>query len=314
MKSRSRRMILLKFTRPLVVVDNTEAVKLLHSPLEHEEEGTRVSMVGTLNGIVLLALIYCKSLRYKLVLYNPLTCASKILVVMGPPSIPYPNRQDRPYVFGFGYGATKDDLKILRLENVSYPQPVGSQYCKYDVFDLKTCSWSKRRDLAIKSDFHNVAGTFLNGFLYWLTFSSRFGILALNVKDMATLLGSIGGCLCVTNKVKVGYNNRSFNVWLMKEEWSWMKAHSFRFPLETSYFFPICILGNGQILLQSSSNQFVIYDTSNDSHKTINGLPTLKGIETSSDFNITYMLYRFSDQCTIEYVESLVSPSELCFN
>ncbi|KAJ0811079.1 putative F-box domain-containing protein [Helianthus annuus] len=329
MKSRSRRMILLKLTRSLVVVDDTEAVKLLHSPLEHEEEGTRVSMVGALNGIVLLALIYCKSLRYKLVLYNPLTCASKILVVMGPPSIPYPDRQNRPYVFGFGYGATKDDLKILRLENVSYPQPVGSHYCKYDVFDLKTCSWSKRRDLAIKSDFHNVPGTFLNGFLYWLTFSSRFGILALNVKDMvfsniklpdeiahvqATLLGSIGGCLCVTNKAKVGYNNRSFNLWLMKEEGSWMKAHSFTFSLETSYFFPTCILGYGQILLQSSSNQFVIYDTSNESHKTINGLPTLKGIETLSDFDITYMLYCFQDQCSIEYVESLVSPSDLCFN
>ncbi|KAM0053730.1 putative F-box domain-containing protein [Helianthus debilis subsp. tardiflorus] len=195
MKSRSRRMILLPFTRPLVVIDDTEAVKLPHSPLEHEEE----------------------------------------------------------------------------------------------VF---------------------------------------FGILALNVKDMvfsnikqpdelpfmqATLLGSIGGCLCVTNKVD--YNR--FNVWLMKEEWSWMKAHSFAlipFPLETSYLFPICILGNGQILFKSCSHQFVIYDTSNDSHKTLNGLPTVKEIKTSSDFNITYMFYHFHDLCCIECVESLVSPSDLCSN
>ncbi|XP_076946910.1 putative F-box protein At1g50880 [Bidens hawaiensis] len=41
-----------------------------------------------------------------------------------------------------------------------------------------------------------------------------------------TLLGSIGGCLCVVNKV----DSTRFDVWLMKEEWSWMKAHSFTFP------------------------------------------------------------------------------------
>ncbi|XP_076957340.1 putative F-box protein At3g16210 [Bidens hawaiensis] len=219
MKSRSRRMILLQFTRPLVAIDVNEAhhaVELPHSPLEHEEENTQVSIVGTLNGIVLLALIHnCKSLlipsRFKLVLYNPLTCASRIVALMGRALV----HDHHPYVFGFGYGATKDDIKIVRFEYFSN-HPNGPQY-KFDVFDLKTCSWSTQpRDLTIESFLQSAPGTFLKGFLYWLTLSSSFGILALNVNEMVflnvklpdeltyvneTLLGSIGGCLCVANKV-----------------------------------------------------------------------------------------------------------------
>ncbi|XP_076895276.1 putative F-box protein At4g10190 [Bidens hawaiensis] len=97
MKSRSRRMILLPFPRPLVVIDDNvpieDSMVRVRSPLEHhhQEEGTQVCIVGTLNdnGIVLLAIYDGWSLRRcHLILYNPLTCASKTLVVIDlpPPS------------------------------------------------------------------------------------------------------------------------------------------------------------------------------------------------------------------------------------
>ncbi|KAI3793567.1 hypothetical protein L1987_36186 [Smallanthus sonchifolius] len=71
---------------------------------------------------------------------------------------------------------------------------------------------------------------------------SCIGIVALNVKEMVFskvklpyeleppgfLLGSLDGCLCMVNKTGV----IRFDVWLMKEECSWMKAHSFTFGLE----------------------------------------------------------------------------------
>ncbi|KAI3716847.1 hypothetical protein L1987_68039 [Smallanthus sonchifolius] len=99
MKSRPRRMILYSLPRSLGVIDDNVPVEdkvhvviRLPSPLDHQQ-GTKVSIAGTHNGIVLLALSE-ESKRYKLILYNPLTCASKIVFE----GVPY----DIPYVFGFG--------------------------------------------------------------------------------------------------------------------------------------------------------------------------------------------------------------------
>ncbi|KAI3799716.1 hypothetical protein L1987_35015 [Smallanthus sonchifolius] len=130
MKSRSRRMILLPYTRPLVAIDEKVPVKDkahsmvgIHYPLE---KSMVVSIVGTFNGIVLLALTdFYKSLRCELVLYNPLTCASNKLLVMDP-------LYQTSFVFGFA------DLKIVRFEVFN-----DSMY-RCDAFDLKTSSWSSR--------------------------------------------------------------------------------------------------------------------------------------------------------------------------
>ncbi|XP_076960129.1 F-box protein CPR1-like [Bidens hawaiensis] len=308
-KSRPRQMILLPFTWPLVAIDANEPhhmVRLPHSPLDDEaKEWTQVFVVGTLNGIVLLALTNYKSLSCKLILYNPVTCASKIAVVM---SLPL---RSRPYVFGFGYGATKDDLKIVRFE-------LCDQY-RFDVFDLRTSSWSvKPRYIVRNFSFQDDAGMHVNGVLYWVTLrASYFGIFALNVRKMVfsdikppdgfgfdkrievPVLGSIGGCLCVANKV----GSTRFDVWLMKEECSWMKTHSFNFDLERldcfqAFIIPICISGNGKILIMircSSSTQLVIYDTSNDSYNTVNALPY------DDDVNMNYKIVGFNYARSIEY-------------
>ncbi|XP_076892371.1 F-box/kelch-repeat protein At3g06240-like [Bidens hawaiensis] len=129
------------------------------------------------------------------------------------------------------------------------------------------------------------------------------------------LMGSIGGCLCMINNI----GTTRFDVWLMKEECSWMKVHSFTFGLEGNcfkVFNPICILENGKIVMTNRSLQLVIYDTSKDSYKTLNGVATLddfKRINTISDFNEMYKIHELKDVRFIEYVESLVSPPDMCF-
>ncbi|XP_076957329.1 F-box protein CPR1-like [Bidens hawaiensis] len=336
MKSRSRRMMLLPFTRPLVAIDVNDAqhmVRLLPSPLDDEDECTKVSIVGTLNGIVLLVLTNRKSSRCKLILYNPFTCESKIALVIGPP-LP-----SRPDVFGFGYGATKDDLKIVGFR-ICRDVPDDLMYT-CSVFDLKTSSWcAQSQYLTTKFYFHGDAGTFLNGVLHWVTkpsnwipfrgVSLNFEILTLNVKEMVFSniklpdglkymegdhLGSIGGCLCLINYV----DHLRFDVWLMKE-CSWTKAHSFKLPFQIKHFsYPVCILGNGKLIFKNTSFQYVICDIFKDSYTTLDDLPILgdvKGINLQSYSNMVNKIYHINDIRSIEYVESLVSPSDcsgMCF-
>ncbi|XP_076957331.1 F-box/kelch-repeat protein At3g06240-like [Bidens hawaiensis] len=229
-----------------------------------------------------------------------------------------PTHDRRTYVFGFGYGETTHDLKIVKLEPISSTKQFKRFRC--DTFDLKTNSWSSppqyfEWDSYLSGD----SGVFLNGFLYWATCEYLNGILALNVKEMVfskirlpdglenilRLSGSIGGCLCVINSIKY----TRFDVWLMKEQGNenlWMKAHLLTFYLDVGGRWsvvvnPICILGNGKFLMKDSSHEFVIYDTSKHSYKI------LKSWNTRRDFMF------MADIPSMEYVESLVSPSDLCF-
>ncbi|GJX74943.1 F-box domain containing protein, partial [Tanacetum coccineum] len=150
MKLRSHRMILLS-VHPFHAIDTMDySIIKLCSPFENLE-GKDVNMVGTCNGIVLLAL---KS-RYErdyMILYNPFTQASHKIHI--PPST-YPHR----YTYGLGYGTTPDDLKVVRLRDCShYP---GS--C--EVFSLKTRSWSIPLQATDRHGYGNL-------------------IVALDVKDM----------------------------------------------------------------------------------------------------------------------------------
>ncbi|XP_076890982.1 F-box/kelch-repeat protein At3g06240-like [Bidens hawaiensis] len=329
MRSRSRRMILLPFTRPLVVIDDNvpaedeaHSMVTIPSPLKHDE-GTHVSVVGALNGIVLLAL-HDTSLRCHLVLYNPLTCASKILVAMDRPC------SGHPYVFGFGYGVG-DDLKIVRLKTVY--NRIDKRLYKYDVFDLKTSLWSGLPYTYLIRDFElsGQAGLFVNGFLYWSAYFSNKAILALNVKEMVfskveapnghyfecngLVLGVLDGCLCMINNSS--NTNIAFDLWLMKEEDVWLKIRSFSFGSEANRFYPICILGDGKVLIQNFSFELVNYATSKDSYKALKGLADLDesmATDWIGGFNDQkyYVDYRLAYSRPIHYVESLLSPFDMC--
>ncbi|XP_071712376.1 F-box/kelch-repeat protein At3g06240-like [Rutidosis leptorrhynchoides] len=336
MESRSRRMILLKHPTPFVVIDEKEAPSLNKIPSPFEEiitEYTKVSIVGTLKGIVILV-VTDLCFRCHMYLYNPLTRASKLLDVMDPPSSKF-----RPfYTFGFGYGATTNDLKIFRFGDLDDPL-----WITCEVFDIKSSSWrGTSPKYPLKRNTHLWGeGIFLNDCLYWFISVIDFGILALDIKEMVfsninlpsgkdatklyyscaddddqyvgVILGSLNGCLCmIDKKTDIG-----FELWMMKEEQGgvkinnpWSKARTFTFGLEYNYYFdnfhPMCILANGKILLTDGSNQFVIFDTSNDSFETV-----LNTLTNHNDSIRLVVIIEFMRLRSVEYVESLLSPLDL---
>ncbi|KAJ0795848.1 putative F-box domain-containing protein [Helianthus annuus] len=344
MNSRSRRMILLPFPRPLVVLDDniplnydtkiyqrcgpflpkrkkdkTHCMVGVHSPLEeYQEQGTTirvVSIVGSFNGIVLLALTD-NSYRCHLVLYNPLTRFSTKLVVLDPP--PSYDHVMIPYVFGFGYGATTGELKIVRFKVFNRLERALYQY-ECDVYALRTGSWSRPPGELIRAFFFlgNNAGLFLNGFLYWVTSDETlvYTVLELNVEKMifskiklpdghdsflGPLLGSIDGCLCMVNRI--GCDAR-FGLWVMKEQGEWLKTHSFSIKNGR----PVCIMGNGKILFVGMSMLLFMYDLSKDS------CTRLYDLVDNVEFKKSGSVYCLKDKHSIEYVESLVSPSDICY-
>lgn len=143
------------------VNDKANLAFKLHTPFG---EGKYVNFAGTVNGIVLLFIH-----KGHMILYNPLTRAYK--KVPDPPIDHGPHTHE---VYGFGYGTTPDDLKIVIISS--------KQRLSCDVYNLKTKSWNKPLELTRNYVFSHIAkGVLLNGFLYWNVFRL---ILALDLKEM----------------------------------------------------------------------------------------------------------------------------------
>ncbi|PWA46502.1 F-box domain-containing protein [Artemisia annua] len=287
-----------------------------------------VSVVGTFNGIVLLVLedtLLCTHM----ILFNPFTQVYN--KVPDPPArTSVRPRQGRFYEsdLHIGFGATPDDFKIVRFFEAQESLNKVKSYSCY-VFSVKKSLWSKPNYFTQNFRFHNDVGMFLNGFLYWIirvhddTDSTKL-ILALDIKKIAlstinvpnrcgfcrysnltryrqwkyceAILGKVHGCLCIIN---LGSDGLMFNLWVMKEQGvgnSWSIAHSFRLQI-VGLFLPICILDNGKILFldMSKNKKVIIYDTSNDSNKEFifPAMPSMTVYGT-------------------EYVQTLVSPSNMC--
>ncbi|XP_071695751.1 F-box protein At5g49610-like [Rutidosis leptorrhynchoides] len=204
----------------------------------HNSRCPTQKIVGTFSGIfIYIQLDYSDNdnsntntkRMLRTILYNPLTCTSKIL----PDANNIADEDDydgSSFVYGFAYGTTimDRDLKMIRFR--------ASNSCNYDyylntcdVFDFKTSSWttSKVATRYSKYEFDDVV-TFANGYLYWIG-SYRRKIMALNVKEMVisevelpnpncfteTRLGTFHGRLCMitdtSNLVESGYD-----IWVMK--------------------------------------------------------------------------------------------------
>lgn len=136
-------------------------------------------------------------------------------------------------------------------------------------------------------------------------------LIALNLNDMvlsevhlpfqrsyySAKLGTINGCLCLIN-----IDDYSFGLWAMNGQGvqnSWSNTCSRKLSLDVNPFYgPICTLDNGKILMRNLNHQLIIYDTANDSYRVLNAVLSL------DDMHI---------QHGIEYVESLISPSDICF-
>ncbi|GJR18290.1 hypothetical protein Tco_0966817 [Tanacetum coccineum] len=128
-------------------------------------------------------------------------------------------------------------------------------------------------------------GTFVNGFLYWIAHKHGLGrlILALDIKKMRFL--------------EIEFpTKRTFSSVTLE---SWSQIYSLNLLSRGNYLYgfePVSILDEGKIVMLKDSNQVIIHDITKDSNKEVKALTTP---------------YDISRRQIIEYVETLVSPSNL---
>ncbi|GJR85153.1 hypothetical protein Tco_0209164 [Tanacetum coccineum] len=276
---------MLKYPSPLAVIDaNVPVDDKFHSMVKVPsllDEYSSVSMVGTFNGIVILVLVDML-LRSHMILYNPLTRASKTLDVMDP------HPPSRVFTLPHRYGFDTNDLKIIRFVD----QPDLRFKC--DVYDLNTSSWSKsphylKREFFIWGDGgdgifeHNST---IHGHHYKEMIPIHYKEMISRYKPIndyqGFLLRFLNGrkpCSLITMGSERQYNS-----------------------LVSNKFHPMCILDKGVILLRSmGSHQLVTYDKSKDSYKNFKDLACLDDFEDKATMHCN----RFRIH-PVEYVESLV--------
>ncbi|KAI3682320.1 hypothetical protein L1987_82220 [Smallanthus sonchifolius] len=290
MKLRSRKGIILPLRDSFKLIDDTSNL-IVERCHPYDMYPFKLTVIGSFNGVVLLAW-----LEY-LILYNPFTGVSKLL--------PRPPGRYRRDARGFGYGATPDDLIIVRFRQ-------HSDTC--DLFNFREGSWTSwsmsKYNIYIR--FENDVGHFVNGFFYWIAYN-RSVLIAFSVKDMVlseicppfkirrefclSLLGTMDGYLCSLQPI----TNSRFDMWVMKEENQWSKIYSFELvelPLNHDPYYAIRILDSTRVVIWNpSSENLIIYDTSKASYKTLN-----ISIESLNVLRVQ----------ALEYVETLVSPSDMC--
>ncbi|GJW52941.1 F-box domain containing protein [Tanacetum coccineum] len=293
----------------------------LHYPFECRTDGgiRDIRVIGTFNGIVALVVndhkdkdIWSKPVNFTshIILYNPFTGASEII------PDPYSPFYNSKYIYGFGYGATKDDLKIVRFRGLTKPD---DNWNTCDVLNLKERLWSTSEILIKDAHFGSDVGTFLNGSLYWFAVNK---IVALNVNEMViseihlpcervrtdSHLGTLHGCLSMITRHE-NYVKR-FDMWVMKTDQgvknSWSKSRLLTLAdLKHIYRVEIInLMDDGRILMTGlmeverngttrKEKELIIYDTSKDSYKVLSGRPShMYGIHINA----------------IQYEESLISP------
>ncbi|PWA72907.1 F-box domain-containing protein [Artemisia annua] len=201
--------------------------------------------------------------RDYMILYNPFTQLQASQKIHIPPLTD-------SYTYGFGYGTTPDDLKVVRLRDCSeYP---GS--C--EVFSLKTRSWSIPLQPIHRYTYYDDASTtFVNGFLYWKAYKQGYGnlIVAFDVKDMlfsdtqipsecrsksCTLGSSSRGCLSLVCSDSA---HATCELWVMNKSWS--KKYSLPLLQRGNYLYgfnTLCTLDDRKIVMLKKPNRLIIYD------------------------------------------------------
>nr|XP_043638139.1 F-box/kelch-repeat protein At3g06240-like [Erigeron canadensis] len=252
-------------TRESVTVDLDDSIFNLPPP-EHGNADHRnrrfVTIVGTFSGIILLVVTdftefyptFSHHMDPHIILYNPATGVYEILDDDPNPPL-FDNHYEDKHAYGFGYGATVDELKIVRCRKYQ-----SDTWNTCDVLNLKTRSWSHPQ-LHITHQytiFKDVVGTFLKGYLYWIINTNIYSkngyskIVAFDVDKMVfsemhlpypvindenNCLGTCHGCLwMITNTADDTIN---FDVWAMNiidqdvaDNYSWSKTCSLTIGLE----------------------------------------------------------------------------------
>ncbi|KAJ9562338.1 hypothetical protein OSB04_007498 [Centaurea solstitialis] len=318
MNSRSHRMILMHsgLTGLYAFDPKHQSVVKLTYPFEHQIYECKI--IGTLNGIVLLVLqkyIYGACI---IILYNPLTRATKEL-----PGLPLPccvMAAMTGRIYGFAHG------NIITAK-ASCLCPSSNTYNNCNVFSLKSGSWTTpKTTFAGGNEFVEKVGMFLNGFLHWIAcLLDEFYIVVLDVTEMVvtqmdapplttyycyrrlSVLGMLQGCLCMSSVWSNG-----FDVWV-REQSEWSKQYSFALPFYRygcNNRLDVSILEDGRILVKDEVSNLIVICHLLERYYYI--------FKCASEIGVANIVYyhKHGDYDRVgrpfEYVESLVSPSDIC--
>ncbi|KAJ9563764.1 hypothetical protein OSB04_008924 [Centaurea solstitialis] len=319
--SRARRMILMPSgLTGLYAFDpkHQNVVKLTY-PFEHQIYKCKI--IGTLNGIVLLVLEKRLCGPCIFILYNPLTRATKKLFDLPRPCC---KREAEGYAYGFCHG----NIIIIRLDCLC---PSSDERDNCNVFSLEKSALTARKTTFRIGEYgflvDNV-GMLLNGFLHWIKrmyVDYVLIILVLDVTEMvltrmdgpristngynlkSSVLGMLHGSLCMSNRWSNG-----FDVWV-KGHSEWSKQYSFALPIYRDGCpnnLDVCILEEGRILVKDGdSNQIImchLFERYYDIYKCASEIQAIFRSEVSGRAQFYDVGKPF------EYVESLVSPSDMC--
>ncbi|KAL4366922.1 hypothetical protein GQ457_05G034630 [Hibiscus cannabinus] len=263
-----------------------------------------VTVHGPHNGILCLecdANIIC--------LWNPSTREFKVLPqssIQRPPSA-----ADTSFCgLGFGYDSQTDDYKVVRIVgNVFEYHCDGNSYYletteQVDLYSLKGNSWKEISDPIIDRGV-NVRDTtlldnYVNGFYYWHATAHDYIILSFDMvnETFSTLpLPEFDGGFEQCNLELLNYNGllgaivyplegtpKSFDLWVMNGFWT----KQFSIESVPRVERPLGFWKNGELFLESSDNELVLFDPSTREFKNL-------GIHSYKEMQI------------VAYVESLVS-------
>ncbi|XP_022040914.1 uncharacterized protein LOC110943473 [Helianthus annuus] len=234
MNLRSRPMIFLP-SFPFQAIDNTGAPLMieLSDPLINPERYRDITVAGSFKGILVLVLKYDNPIIDHIlfeddtVLYNPFLGEFK--------ELPHSRKFDpyNNYVYGFGYGTTADDLKIVRLKDNCCGR---FKSCEVDSKSLRTVHF--RTPLILALDIKKMV------------FSE------IKIPDRRSLigLGTYKGRLCMLcSQVNVeGYELRVMNEHGFGKSWNTVLSFKSRFSMLISYascVVRMCILDDGKLLM-----------------------------------------------------------------
>ncbi|KAG5554862.1 hypothetical protein RHGRI_012432 [Rhododendron griersonianum] len=253
---------------------------------------------GSCDGLVLMLDVW---FNYSLV--NPSTRESREL-----PESPFTIEGKFFADYGLGYDSSIDDYKVV---NISYHhRETESADNLVSVYALKTNSWRRIENSPYDhSHFEHQSGAFVCGALHWVASNGMDDVIvALGLADekfrtvSSPALGCtvdqlcvLGGCLCVF--VEQFYDPGCLDAWVMKEYGvrdSWTK---FTVTCDNRYesWRPLSLSRTGQFLFNVEGYKLVLFDTQEKESKElmVHGRPAQFEAGT--------------------YVESLVSPTRLCY-
>ncbi|KAB2067220.1 hypothetical protein ERO13_A09G200800v2 [Gossypium hirsutum] len=260
-------------------------------------------IVGSCNGLI------CIAIREDTVLLlNPTLRVSKRL-----PDLGFKKRRGCYTVYGFGFDASVDDYKVVRVFCYQSKGFEDGYESIVRVYSMRTNCWRRIQDFPFGVPF-SEAGKHVDGTLNWAVLSRHYRDFSCTIVslDLAQetykevtqpcygngagerILGVLDGCLCVL----CSYGRLYAEVWVMKEygkRESWTKLVTIPYtpiPGYEMFLTPLSVSKSGEILLRFEVNM-LLYNP----EKNMFRIPMFP-----------YDAFSYIDQQEV-YEESLVSPT-----